>query len=69
MTWGVPSDLKPGCIAVFWRQSPDNPASHAGFLVSIRGDNTLAILGGNQSDQVNIALMSRSRLLGCRWPT
>jgi uncharacterized protein (TIGR02594 family) len=69
MTWGAASDLKPGCIAVFWRVSPESGLGHAGFLVSVLEDNSLAILGGNQNDEVRISSLSRSRLLGCRWPT
>ena len=70
MSWGTASSLKPGCVAVFWRDSPEGSASHAGFLVSVQGDgNRLAILGGNQSNQVSIVLFTKSRLLGCRWPS
>ena len=69
MTWGAASELKPGCVAVFWRDNPEGLLGHAGFLVSVQGDgNRLAILGGNQSDQVSIVSLQRSRLLGCRWP-
>jgi uncharacterized protein (TIGR02594 family) len=70
MRWGLASPLKPGCIAVFWTVSPEAETGHAGFLVSVLEDgNRLAILGGNQSDQVNIAMLPKSRLLGCRWPS
>jgi uncharacterized protein (TIGR02594 family) len=69
MNWGTASQLRPGCVAVFWRDSPEGVASHAGFLVSVQDDgNRLAILGGNQSNQVSIAVFPKSRFLGCRWP-
>ncbi|MBL0375405.1 TIGR02594 family protein, partial [Rhizobium sp. KVB221] len=29
---------------------------------------SIDILGGNQSDAVNIRQMPKHRLLGCRWP-
>jgi uncharacterized protein (TIGR02594 family) len=70
MKWGVASPLKAGCIAVFWIGSPEAETGHAGFLVSVLEDgNRLAILGGNQANQVSISMFSKSRLLGCRWPS
>jgi uncharacterized protein (TIGR02594 family) len=69
MTWGVATPLKPGCIAVFWRVSPQSEFGHVGFVVSVQPDgNSLAILGGNQNNSVNIAHLPRSNLLGCRMP-
>lgn len=51
MTWGSSSDLKPGCVAVFWRENPESVYGHAGFLVNVQADGTkLAILGGNQNN-------------------
>lgn len=67
MAWGAP-EVRPriGAIAVFSRGS--NPAQgHVGFYVGEQGGDLL-ILGGNQSNAVTIALQSRSRLLGYRWP-
>ena len=58
---------KKGAVAVFSRGS--NPAlGHVGFYV---GENTRSIfvLGGNQSDAVNIKTFPKSRLLGYRWPS
>lgn len=69
MTWGSAVQLRPGCIAVFWRITPQDIAAHAGFVVDVRDDGNIAVLGGNQSDQVKIILLHKSRLLGCRWPT
>jgi uncharacterized protein (TIGR02594 family) len=66
--WGKASDIKPGCIAVFWRDRPDGSSGHSGFVVSA-SEESLAILGGNQSDQVKITDLPKSRFLGCRWPS
>jgi uncharacterized protein (TIGR02594 family) len=68
LTWGKPSELKPGCIAVLWRIAPTSEEAHSGFFVGQREDGNLVVLGGNQSDQVRLAVFPRSRLLGCRWP-
>lgn len=52
-----------GCIVVFSRQG----GGHVGFAVS-QDKDTIHVLGGNQSDSVNITKISKSRLLGYRWP-
>lgn len=55
-----------GCIAVYHRGS--NPASgHVGFFVGRSGGRD-RILGGNQSNAVNISGYSVSKLAGYRWP-
>ncbi len=53
-----------GAIAVFAR----NNAGHVGFLVGEDATDWY-VLGGNQSDSVKISRLSKSRLLGTRWPT
>lgn len=54
-----------GCIAVFGRSG----GGHVGFVVGMTADGKhLAILGGNQSNMVNVMLISRSRLLDYRLP-
>ncbi|MEO1695549.1 MAG: TIGR02594 family protein, partial [Pseudomonadota bacterium] len=67
LDWGVATDaLVPGAVAVLSRGS--NPAlGHVGFLVGATAD-ALFLLGGNQSDQVNVTRFARSRLLGLRLP-
>jgi hypothetical protein len=40
---------------------------HVGFLLSEDAD-TYHILGGNQSDTVNVARIAKSRFVGARWP-
>lgn len=52
-----------GAIMVFSRKG----GGHVGFYVS-EDATTYHILGGNQSDQVNIAKVAKSRFLGARWP-
>jgi len=54
-----------GCIAVFTRQG----GGHVGFVVGRDKAGNLLILGGNQSDAVNIKAFPVSRLTGYRWPT
>ncbi|ECA8972941.1 TIGR02594 family protein [Salmonella enterica subsp. enterica serovar Omuna] len=53
-----------GCVVVLTRDG----GGHVGFVVgqSVNGD--LQILGGNQSDAVNIRSFPRSRVSGYRWP-
>ena len=68
MNWGKPSDLKPGCIAVFWRGRPDGPYGHSGFVVGLREDGNPIILGGNQSNEVRLSTLQKAQLVGCRWP-
>lgn len=60
-------DVKPGAIAIFWRERPTSWKGHVGFIDRIEG-NTIYVLGGNQGDAVSIAPYPRTRLLGCRWP-
>ncbi|MCB5199010.1 TIGR02594 family protein [Loktanella sp. TSTF-M6] len=66
--FGVKVPISFGAIAVFWRTHPTRSWNgHVGFVVG--GDkDTLHILGGNQSDSVNVTRIARSRLLECRGP-
>lgn len=57
-----------GAIVVFWRGSRSGWQGHTGFVVGKDRDGNLMVLGGNQSDAVNIKPFSRSRVLGYRWP-
>ncbi len=65
-TWGAnlrTTHLAPGAILVF-----DRPGGgHVGFYV---GEDATAyhVLGGNQSNNVTIARIEKSRLLASRWP-
>lgn len=67
LRWGQNLDApRTGCVVVFSRLS--NPSSgHVAFFEQTRGDRVL-VLGGNQSNQVNISSYPATRLLGYRWP-
>lgn len=66
LTWGKPS-IKPkfGDIAVFWRVAPNTAFGHVGFF--IRADKAnVWVLGGNQSNAVNIQKFPLSQVLQYR---
>ncbi len=58
------SEPRYGCIAVFTRKG----GGHVGFVVGVDAKGNLLVLGGNQSDAVNIKAFQRSRVTGYRWP-
>lgn len=63
-TWGIDLDEQlVGCVAVFERKG----GGHVGFVVGKVGPDHLAILGGNQGNQVSIAAFSRAPI-ALRWP-
>jgi uncharacterized protein (TIGR02594 family) len=66
--WGQPCGPVPGAIVTFWRGSKTGGSGHVGFLDARDQNGNLMILGGNQSDAVNIKPFSTSRLIGYRWP-
>lgn len=61
--WGQASPPRVGAIAVFGRQG----GGHVGFVVGENSTN-LYILGGNQSNAVNIMPIAKSRMIAMRWP-
>jgi uncharacterized protein (TIGR02594 family) len=63
LNFGKTSLPRVGAIAVFGREA----GGHVGFCVGESADN-LYILGGNQSNAVNITPIAKSRLIGMRWP-
>ena len=68
MKWGegIPlKDARPGDIAVFQRGT-SSWQGHVGFFVDMRDDGYIMLLGGNQSDQVNVQHRSTNKLLGIR---
>lgn len=68
LEYGAEVEKGYGAIAVFWRTHPTKSWNgHVGFLVG-EDASTYHILGGNQSDSVNITRVSKSRLLGFRGP-
>ena len=67
LEWGIPVDLadaQAGDIVVFSRGSK-SWQGHVGFFVQTVGAR-IEVLGGNQSDAVNIQRYAKSRLLGVR---
>lgn len=67
LNWGKNLETpRRGCIVVFSR--PPNPWSgHVAFYVG-KTDTHVKVLGGNQSDAVNIGKYAKSRVLGYRLP-
>ena len=61
--FGVKCEPCPGAVMVFTRSG----GGHVGFYVS-EDDTTFHILGGNQSDSVNITKVAKARFVGARWP-
>ncbi len=57
---------RPGCIVVLSRPRAGPDAGHVGFYAGETATR-IKLLGGNQSDSVNIASYPRSRLIGYRW--
>lgn len=57
-----------GAVMVFWRGSRDGWLGHVS-LYWAEDANYFHVLGGNQSNAVNITKLDKSRLLGARWPT
>ena len=65
LSWG--SQLKEpaaDCIVVFTRDG----GGHVGFVVGQDSVGNLLVLGGNQSDAVNVRAFPRARVSGYRWP-
>lgn len=66
LQWGrTLSEPVLGCVVVFTREG----GGHVGFLVGKDKAGNLLILGGNQSDQVNIRAFPVSRVTGYRYPS
>jgi uncharacterized protein (TIGR02594 family) len=64
LNWGVKLYFpKPGCVVVFSRDL----GGHVGFYVYETEDH-IYVLGGNQSDAVNVSPYKKENLLGYRWP-
>ncbi|SUY95341.1 Uncharacterised protein [Citrobacter freundii] len=65
LTWGEKLDQPIyGCVVVFTRTG----GGHVGFVVGKTESGNLLVLGGNQSDAVNIKAFSTERVIGYRWP-
>lgn len=65
LDWGAELEQPAlGCIAVFKRAG----GGHVGFVVGQCENGDLMVLGGNQSDAVNIRAFPLYRVTGYRWP-
>lgn len=54
-----------GDVVVFWRDSPESWKGHVAIFIRSDGKNVW-VLGGNQSNEVNISIYPASRVLGYR---
>lgn len=65
--WGISSKIAPlpGDIVVFWRKSPKSGYGHVGILLKKSGSR-LWVLGGNQSDSVNVATFTTDKMTDIR---
>ena len=64
LTFGVKLDApKYGCVCVGKRPG----GGHVGFVVGMDKSGNPLLLGGNQSDAVNIKAFPKERVLGYRW--
>lgn len=67
MKWGQKiTDPVPGCIVVFKRNN-SSWQGHVAFYVGETKDH-IKVLGGNQSNEVNVSLYSKEDFLGYRMP-
>ena len=66
MAWGAPLRFPLlGCVTILWRGQRSGWQGHVGCLVEL-GDDFVGLLGGNQSNEVNISHYPRDRVLGYR---
>jgi uncharacterized protein (TIGR02594 family) len=63
LNFGVKTKPRYGAVMCFRR----NGGGHVGFYVS-EDDEYYHILGGNQSDSVNVTKVAKDRFVGARWP-
>lgn len=66
--FGAPCEPALGSVLVFWRESRTSFKGHVGFYAGEEQSGAYHVLGGNQSNSVSIARISRDRLLEARWP-
>jgi len=55
-----------GDVAVLWRNKPDSLLGHVGFFINKGEDGLINLIGGNQSDMVNISPFHPARVLSYR---
>jgi len=57
-----------GAVVVFYRGSRSSGSGHVGFYAGHDENGNIMVLGGNQSDAVNIKPFPCTRLIGYFWP-
>jgi uncharacterized protein (TIGR02594 family) len=68
LDWGTPVEQPAyGCIAILSRDDPASWQGHVGFYVW-RDGQRIALLGGNQLDEVRKLDYPIASVLGYRWP-
>jgi uncharacterized protein (TIGR02594 family) len=55
-----------GDVVVFWRNSPESWQGHVGIFINFEGETGINVLGGNQSNEINISTYSKAKVLGYR---
>jgi uncharacterized protein (TIGR02594 family) len=66
--FGERCDPVRGAVLVFWRGDPNGSKGHVGFYHA-EDDRAYHVLGGNQSNAVNLARLPKRRLIDARWPS
>jgi len=66
--FGIPTAPTPGAVMVFWRDGRGSGKGHVGFYAG-EDDGAYRILGGNQSDSVSLAWLTKERFVAARWPS
>lgn len=74
-SWGEHEDkfekldqARHGAIVVLWRKSPTSQLGHVGVFMGFNEHGDVLILGGNQSNSVNISSYPIERVIGYYWP-
>lgn len=66
--FGIKTSPTPGAIMVFWREDRQGWKGHVGFYAG-EDDTAYRILGGNQSNSVSLAWITKERFVTARWPS
>lgn len=66
-SFGVSVEPQRGALLTFWRNSMESGLGHAGFYHSESAE-FFNVLGGNQSNLVNVTSVPKDRHVGTRWP-
>lgn len=67
LKFGVECEPALGAVIVFWREKRNGGKGHVGFYNG-EDDQAYHVLGGNQSNAVNVTRIGKDRFLGTRRP-